>query len=476
MKGNDPEFAKESFSRKVLKGSTYLVLRRAVSVVLGFVGTLFLTRIVGPQGYGVFASAFGVFRFLSFVSDLGAQAYILRSPLETSTQIYRVGLWWTIVSSIVATVFGIIFLIFWGYFSLDDIESLIVFVVVVANVPLNQIAQIALIYMERNFDYEKIAKIEIISQIIYYLTGVVLAYGHSGVWAFVGAFWASQVVQSLGYLWLSRIDFSPKYDKDMLTSILKNSIKMGISLWIYELRLLLPALVLLPWAGERAVGHYSLATRLVNSLGFIRDAVWRVSVPIFAKFHNNTPQLIQSAQVSSIVQIVSQSFAFFIIILLGDSVLPLILGKQWNINEIIFVFIIWAICMNLFVIYETKKQILFVKNIYKLSILSSTFYISSSYLFSFLTSRFIGNNQLEIFVLIVTASYIPYFLVLHLGFRRFVGNLEPEPLVTLNILFASLFLSHLLGAWVLLANAILIIPRFIVKTIESIIKITKFFS
>ena len=469
MKEAEPQTQGETLSRQVMKGGSYLVIRRATAVALGLFGTLFLTRVVGPNAYGIFASAFGVFRFLSLVGDLGAQMYILRSPPDTPRRVYEVGLWWMLVSSTVVAAISILLIYFALHSHFDNQIVKLTFIAVILNLPLSQASQVALIHMERNLEYRKVATVEIVSQILYYIVGILLAYYHCGVWAFVGAFWASQTAQSLGYFWLSNLKFRMAYDRETLRSIVKNGARMGISLWVYELRLLIPAFVLLPLAGERAAGHYALATRLVNSLGFARDAIWRLSIPLLARFQNDTKNLIQIVQISSVAQIVSQSIVFFVITQFGNLVLPLMLGQQWQVGELISVFAAWAICMNFFSFYEMKKQALLVKNKPEYSAIASSIYVLLSFASSWVLLSH-SESKLLVFTLAVTLSYIPYFAILHYAFSRHIGKSDFETTVLLNIILSSFILSPIVGYHLMLLNSLLLVPRFREKLIAYIKK------
>ena len=76
--GRTPET--ESLRTKALKGGVYLTVRHGAMVVLGLLGALLLTRIVGPANYGLYNAAYGVFgcllRFLGVRADV---ADILRA-------------------------------------------------------------------------------------------------------------------------------------------------------------------------------------------------------------------------------------------------------------------------------------------------------------------------------------------------------------------------------------------------------------
>jgi len=58
-----------SLRTQAVRGSLYLTLRQGASVLLGVIGLLFMTRIVGPEGYGLYAAAFGIFKYLTLLAE-----------------------------------------------------------------------------------------------------------------------------------------------------------------------------------------------------------------------------------------------------------------------------------------------------------------------------------------------------------------------------------------------------------------------
>ena len=72
--GRTPET--ESLRTKALKGGAFLTARHGAMVMLGLLGALLLTRIVGPANYGLYNAASGVFgyllRFLGVRADVPA--------------------------------------------------------------------------------------------------------------------------------------------------------------------------------------------------------------------------------------------------------------------------------------------------------------------------------------------------------------------------------------------------------------------
>ena len=68
--------------------------------MLGLVGLLFMTRIVGPEGYGLYTAAFGIFRYLMLVADSGVKMYLLRLRTDTPIEVFHQAFYWLLFASL----------------------------------------------------------------------------------------------------------------------------------------------------------------------------------------------------------------------------------------------------------------------------------------------------------------------------------------------------------------------------------------
>jgi len=85
---------------QAVRGSLYLTLRQGTSVLLGVVGLLFMTRIVGPEGYGIYAAAFGIFKYLTLLADGGVKMYLLRAKSDTPIEVFHQAFYWLLMVSL----------------------------------------------------------------------------------------------------------------------------------------------------------------------------------------------------------------------------------------------------------------------------------------------------------------------------------------------------------------------------------------
>jgi O-antigen/teichoic acid export membrane protein len=78
-----------SLRTKVLHGGAYLFVRQALSIVIGSLGIILLTRTIGPGAYGLYGGALGIYTYLLNLSQLGIPVYLIRREGELQTQDYH---------------------------------------------------------------------------------------------------------------------------------------------------------------------------------------------------------------------------------------------------------------------------------------------------------------------------------------------------------------------------------------------------
>jgi O-antigen/teichoic acid export membrane protein len=446
---------------QAVRGSIYLTLRQGTSVLLGVVGLLFMTRIVGPEGYGIYAAAFGIYRYLTLLAESGVKMYLLRTKTDTPIEVFHQSFYWLLFASLVGTVIATATL--GGRALLHSQDSMLAWTLLALclNLPFTMAMQVPLTLLERALDYRAIAMIEIASQVLYYGVGIALALGGYGVWSFVGAFWAGQIVLCAGAFWQSRYRPRWLWNRGLMRSILRESFALASAAFVYELRLLLPSVVLLPLGGPEAVGHYSIAYRLLTILGFVRDAIARLSVPLYAKAQEDTAKLLLLARQSSQAQMLGLFALYFPFALTGDKVLNPIFGAHWNTALILSAFSILTFNQLFFVIFGEQNQVLIVRKLSKLLLWSGALYMAFSVALGYLLIPVTPEAQKVLaFCIAVSAAYMPsYYLIMHFGTKRYLGKTE----YGINLLWAACLgtalLIPILGYYALTPLMVFLLPQ-----------------
>jgi O-antigen/teichoic acid export membrane protein len=178
--------------------------------------------------------------------------------------------------------------------------------------------------------------------------------------------------------------------------------------------------------GAQAVGHYSIAQRLLTTLGFVRDAIARLSVPLYAKAQDDTARLLALARRSSQAQMLGLFALYFPFVLTGNKVLSLIFGAKWDTTLILLAFAILAFNQLFFVIFGAQNQVLIVRRLSKLFLWSGALYVGFSITLGYLIIPFtLESQKILAFCGTISVAYLPsYYLIMHLGTKRYLGKTD----------------------------------------------------
>ncbi len=418
-----------------------------------------MTRLVGPEGYGVYAAAYGIFSYLTILGESGIKMYLLRVRMETPMEVFHQAFCWLLAASLILTglVCGALGVAL--HLSLFNPLLLWTLLALCLGVPLAMTANIPMVLLERALNYRAVASIEVSSQLLYYTVGIVLAFKGYGVWAFVGAFWAGQVVLWGGAYASARYRPRWVYDTALIRDLMRNSLMLASVGLSFHLRQLLPALVLLPLGGAQAVGHYAIAQRILNTVGFVRDAIARLSVPLYARVQDNPSRLLRLGRLSAQAQLVG-TFAFcFLFLLVGDPLLQRIFGDKWDIPLVLRAFSMLAVSNLFFAIFGAQNQLLIVRGRTQIALWTNIAYMVFSVLLGYLLVSFDkgGDTVIGFCLALALAHAVPHWMM-HTATRRYLGGVE----YGMNLVWATglglALLMPFVGFWGLLGLAVLLLP------------------
>jgi len=386
--------------------------------------------------------------------------YLLRAPRNVPSDLFHQAFWWLLFASLTAVPMLVLALFIAGRFWVRTEEFTPVAVALILCMPLSLLASIPMAIVERALEYRRVALVETLSQVGYYATGILLALRGWDVWAFVGAFWVGQFLIFGGYYTVAR--FRPRWRWEWLTirQMTRESLKMGMAAWIYELRLLAPAIVLMPLTNETIVGYYGLAQRLTSALGFVRDAIARLSVPIYARVQDEGAKLLEVVRLSSLAQMLGLAGLYLPLIFLGSFVLPVIFGKKWDIPTVLLVFAIMAANQFFFVIFGAFNQaLLVVKQTHVFAKAGGAYVICSFALSALLVILTPEPYKLQGYAVAISLAYVPtYYWMMHVNTARYIGR----PRYGINLLWAAglgaAMFAPFTGYWSLLGLLVFLHP------------------
>jgi O-antigen/teichoic acid export membrane protein len=350
----------ESLRTRVLKGSVYLVLRNGISMLIGLVGSLFVTRLIGPDNYGLYMAAFGIFGYLSNAVSPSVAAYLVREQSPDFLKHFHLTFWWLLGLGMIAAGIASAAVITVAQLSGQNNDFKWIAVSQFVFLPFALVSVVPQALLERDLNYRPLAIVQLGSQIALYLAAVPLAWWGFGAWALVGGFWLSQAVQLVGSFLAARYRPCWYWNRHDWRQMMHYSVSQSLSIWLYNLRDLVPSLILFPLAGERAMGYYALANRLINMLGFLYSVSGRIAFAAFARLQEDKGRLTKAIQETIQYLILFLGFVLTVFAASVGWVASWVLGAKWDTSVIQQLCIVMASRVLLSSVFGVQTQALYV--------------------------------------------------------------------------------------------------------------------
>jgi PST family polysaccharide transporter len=312
-----------------MRAAAYLSLRQGLGVSISFGGILLLTRAIGPESYGLYAVAMGIFYFLLSVLLWGVEVYLVRREGEEREEIYHQAFTLLLLLGFGGTLLAVSAIpLLQSWVRLEGFAP--VALAVLCSLPVTLLTKVPLARLERALDYRKVATIELACLAAYYLSALPLAFAGFGVTAPIVGWWVQQSLMLI--LLYPAARYLPRLHWD--TALVKQMIAYGLSfsasLWVWQLRDLINPLVVGRYLGPEAAAYVDLATRFVKGLSFVKEAMWRLSIAALARIQNDKPRLVRAVTEGIKLQLLAQGPLLVGFGWVAIWMLPFISGAEWR--------------------------------------------------------------------------------------------------------------------------------------------------
>ncbi len=330
---------------RALRGGAYIVVRQGFGMVLSLIGVLFVTRVIGPTEYGVFAATSGIVTFIATVGTWGIDVYLIRKPQQLEKREYDLGFTLLLViGAVFATAVVLGHKLICGAIHMPGASGITM--ALALYIPTNLLALPGIVQLDRELRFKSVAYNELISQALNYVVGVPLALAGAGAWAPASGLLTQQV--ALLVLTYISTGFRPSlvWDRKLVREMLGYGLSYSSSIWVWQLRTLVNPVLVGRFAGAAAVGNVALAMRIVAVLSFARSATWRVAMAALAKLGESRDKLRKSIEEGMRLQALTVGLPLAVFALLAPYVIPPIFGTRWNLALQVFPFIAIATLAN----------------------------------------------------------------------------------------------------------------------------------
>src|SRR5258708_8777977 len=170
-----------SLRQRALSGGAVVVVSQAIGTVLSLTGVLLVTRVIGPAKYGVYAAAIGIVLFISVMAVGGLDVYLLRRPSEPTkeefdqafTLLFAFGISLALTLILLRNVIA-------SLLHLPDVAPILA--TLAAGLPINLLTIPAVVKLDRDLNFKRVAFNYLISQSSSYVLPVPLPLRGAGSW------------------------------------------------------------------------------------------------------------------------------------------------------------------------------------------------------------------------------------------------------------------------------------------------------
>ncbi|GAA6743876.1 oligosaccharide flippase family protein [Thermus antranikianii] len=342
---------------QVLRGGAFLIFRQGLGILLSFVGIALLLRAIGPREYGLYAAVLGLYTYLLNLGQLGIGVYLVRRKGKTHVQDFQQAISLLLVLGVGTALLAVASLPLLGrWLAIEGLAT--VALSVFAGLPLGLLTVPFSAYLERELKYREVALVEVGGQVIYYLVALPLAYRDFGVWAPVLGWWSQLLFTFWGLRRAAPIPFHWFWDWAKVKDMVSYGLSFSSSMWVWQLRGLVTPLIVGRYLGPEAVGYVNLAVRLVESLGFVKAATWRISIAAFAKVQNDKGRLARAIVEASELQVLAVGLPLLGFALVGPWLMPKLFGTVWIPAISLFPFVAVGYLVN--AVFNMHSSVLYV--------------------------------------------------------------------------------------------------------------------
>lgn len=317
-----------SLRATALKGGSYLAVREALGMVIRLGGVVMVTRIIGPREYGFYVGAVGVVVLVASVAQLGAEVWLIRQPDEPPVERYQ-----ECFSALVAVSFvvvGVSLLLTWpAGLVIKDHNEISVVRLLLLSVPVNILWAPAQARMERNFEYRRMAWLELGGDLALYGVAVPLAALGFGVWAPTVGFVVWQSTLFVGSAILAGLPLRWRWSTPVARDLIRSGIAYSSTNWVQRLSALANPVIVGSLVGATGVGLVGLALRLVDTAGFALRATWRLGLAAISRIQDQPERLRPAMEEGMLAQAVALGVPMAGLAVLSRWLVPFVFGRPW---------------------------------------------------------------------------------------------------------------------------------------------------
>lgn len=415
-----------TIKKLALKGIKWTAASQLARIILQYLTTFILVKLLSPSDYGLMAMSVIVIGFLEIFKDLGTSSALIQQKKINDALLNSV-FWLNLFFGAAIT-----FLLF---FSADLIalfynEPRLTSILQVLSITffISSIGIVHKTLLEKNLNFDFLAKIEVISSFLSSIVGITMALLGYGVWSLV----FQSLVNTLGIsisLWLF-YKWKPRFVLKLseISKIVKYSSNLiGFNIVNYGVRNA-DYLLIGKFLGDVSLGHYYLAYRIMlYPLQNITAVISRVLFPVYSEIQDDNAKFrFTYLTVAKAIAIITFPMMFGIMGV-SDSFVKVFFSEKWNSELLIILLIIFSplgliqsVSSTVGLIYQAKGR---TDMMFKWSLFAGIVFITAFIIGLKWGVLGVALSYFISYLLVTYPSFAIPFKLIELKFSFFISNL-----------------------------------------------------
>ncbi len=321
----EPELSASDIGRRAASGAALLTAKGTFAQVLGLLSTIVITRLLLPSQLGLYAIAVTVSAFLMMLGGgVGMAAALIRRPAAPEHADLRAYV--ALQLGVASILVGAVVLVTLPLGLVGQLTA-----VMVASAPITAFRGAALVVLERQLLYKRIATAETAETVVYFVWTVVTVAVGWGLWGLATATVARSIVGTAFIVRLAPTGIVwPRYDRRRIRALLGIGVRVQAVDFVVALRDQVLVIGTAVIGSVSIVAYWGLVLRALQAPGLLLWTLLRVSFPAMSRTRSAggdpssmLPRLLPAATILAGTLLAPLAGA-------APALVPLLFGHHWS--------------------------------------------------------------------------------------------------------------------------------------------------
>lgn len=317
-----------SLGQRAVRGTAIVLASSYANMAMAFVATIFLTRLLSPEDFGVMALAVFFFSLFDLRNKMGLDfAFMNRQPNTDELIATHLGLQIALsLGSVVVMLIALPILRLTGY---DPRMTLML--VALSLVGLVEAAgSTPRVVLEKELIFARSTVVITGSLFLAHVLAVILAWQGAGIWSLLMQVAGNAVFSTIGLWKISRLKVHPAFSRKIARWMLKFGLAMSVGAIATSILLKFDYFLVGTFVSAAALGYYERAYKIAQwPTGLVTHVVSRTAFPTYAKLQDDRPRLSEAFGMTLwLIATVALPIALAIFAAAPDCV-ELLFGERW---------------------------------------------------------------------------------------------------------------------------------------------------